>query len=86
MVIYDIKSLEEIDSKLKILLSKKITTLSFSEIDYEELSRNFQKLRESFPKVKVKKYYKKTDLDLTLHVVDSLFAKLKINFIIGLRV
>ena len=57
MVIYDIKSLEEIDSKLKILLSKKITTLSFSEIDYEELSRNFQKLRESFPKVKVKKYY-----------------------------
>ena len=54
MTLTDIRSLDTLDPKLKFVISKQVTTILFDGIDYEkELSKNFSKLRDLFPKVKV---------------------------------
>jgi len=54
MTLTDIKSLETIDAKVKLILSKQVSAILFDGIDYEkELSKNFSKLRDNFPKAKV---------------------------------
>jgi hypothetical protein len=61
MTLTDMKAIETLDPKLKLVLGKQLTTISFESIDYEKvLSKNFARLRDIFPKVKVYKTYSRT--------------------------